>query len=264
MKDTAISLVRTALRQTGFRLVRDDGCRRRIEELIRELTGWHDLAEPPGIGETPLRVELLAEMEAASVSEGLYLIRHLHRARAVPGDVCVFGVGDGSTAALLANELRDGERHLWLYDSFEGPGRPTGEDVLLDDVLGLGAVERYEHAFAHRIREVRGRLDQVGFPPERTHLVAGHLDEEVTAMRLPERACLAFLDGNLYEPTRVALDLLHGHLPTGAIVVVDGYGYFTAGAKTAVDRFSEKHGGEYELRFPHRFAGHFALLCRAG
>lgn len=263
MKDTAISMVRTALKQTGFRLVRDDGYRRRIEGLVRELTGWHDLAEPPGVGETPLRVELLAELEATSVSEALYLISHLHRARSVPGDVCVFGVGDGTTTALLANELRDTDRDLWLYDSFEGLGRPTGEDVLLDDVLDLGAIERYEHSFAHSIREVRNRLEEVGFPPERTHLVAGHLDEEITATRLPEQVCLAFLDSNLYEPTRIALDLLHDHLPTGATVVVDGYGYFTAGAKTAVDRFSERHGSRYELCFPHRFAGHFALLRRA-
>jgi O-methyltransferase len=94
-----------------------------------------------------------------------------------------------------------------------------------------GAIERYEHSFAHSIREVRNRLEEVGFPPERTHLVAGHLDEEITATHLPEQVCLAFLDSNLYEPTRIALDLLHDHLPTGATVVVDGYGYFIAGPR---------------------------------
>jgi O-methyltransferase len=260
MKDTAITLVRAALKQTGFRLEREDGYRRRVEGLIRELVGWHDLAEPPGVGEAPLRVELLADLESPSVSLALCLIRHLHGAEGVPGDVCVFGVADGAAAAVLANELRDTDRELWLYDSFEWPARPAANGALLDRTDG--SAEHQQRPFGHNVREVRARLDEVGFPPARTHIVAGDLDEEVTRGRLPGQVCLAFVDGGLHEPTRIALDLLHERLPAGAAVVVDGYGYFTTGAKAAVDRFAEVHAADYEVCFPHRFAGQFALLRR--
>jgi len=276
MKDTAISMVKAALRQTGFRLVREDGYRQRVEGLIRELVGWHDLADPPGIGETPLRVELLAELESTPVSLALCLIRHLHHAPDVPGDVCVFGVGNGATAALLANELRDCDRELWLYDTFERPAErgvartttPQQPSVAVGALLGAGhsvaeRADRVERPFGHNVREVRARLDDVGFPEARTHLIAGEFDEEITRGRLPDRVCLALVDGSLHDPTRIALGLLHDHLPIGGTVVVDGYGYFTTGAKAAVDRFAERHGDHYELAFPHRFAGQFALLRRS-
>ena len=275
MKDTAISMVKAALRQTGFRLVREDGYRQRVEGLIRELVGWHDLADPPGIGETPLRVELLAELESTPVSQALWMIRHLHVAADVPGDVCVFGVGKGAAAALLANELRDCDRELWLYDTFERPAErgvpraiPQQPSVAVGALLGVGhsvadRADRAERPFGQNVREVRARLDDVGFPETRTHIIAGELDEEVTRDRVPDRICLALVDGSLHDPTRIALGLLHDHLPIGGAVVVDGYGWFTTGAKAAVDRFAERHADQYELTFPHRFAGQFALLRRS-
>jgi hypothetical protein len=45
-------------------------------------------------------------------------------------------------------------------------------------------------------------------------------------------------------------------------VVVDDYGYFSAGAKTAVEEFVAAHPGGYRLALPHGFAGRFCMLTR--
>jgi hypothetical protein len=144
-------LAAAGLRRLGLRVFREDAWQahlRRRRWLVEELVGWWELAEGASLSPSERRSELLAQLQGTGVSEALYLLEALQRALAAPGDVCEFGVAQGFTSALLASELLDGDRSLWLYDSFQGLSRPTEQDVLLDDILGLGAAERYEHAFA--------------------------------------------------------------------------------------------------------------------
>src|SRR5207244_10995047 len=73
---------------------------------LAEMDGWMRQIVFPDLPATPGRVELLGKLMGTQVSEALYLLAHLHRALAAPGDVCEFGVAAGATTALLANELR--------------------------------------------------------------------------------------------------------------------------------------------------------------
>ncbi|HEV8648308.1 MAG TPA: TylF/MycF/NovP-related O-methyltransferase [Actinomycetes bacterium] len=267
MRQTAKRLTRTTLQRLGLRVIREAGWQahlRHEELLIEQLAGWCDQALPLGLLPRPGRSRLLARLQGTTVSEALYLLRCLHRSLPAGGDVCEFGVAQGFTSALLAGELLDSDRTLWLYDSFEGLSKPTGHDVLLDDICSLGSIDAYERAVAFGPDEVRSRLAEVGFPAERTRVVPGFLDETQTAAHLPALVCFAYLDMDLYEPTRIALALLHDRLAPGAHVVVDDYGFFSAGAKTAVDELVAARPGGYEVALPHGFAGRFCMLTRKG
>ena len=122
------------------------------------------------------RLELLCQLVGTQVPEAMYLLQHLQDSLAGPGDVCEMGVAYGNTSALLASEILETERTLWLYDSFEqGLSVPTAEDVLIDDIFELGSMESYAHTMSSTVEEVRARVDAVGLPLERVRIVPGYI-----------------------------------------------------------------------------------------
>jgi O-methyltransferase len=212
---------------------------------------------PAGTG----REDLLAQLLGTSVSEATYVLASLHRALAVPGDVVEFGIAQGATSALLANELRGTGRVLWLYDSFAGLPAPTPEDRLKDDIFGLGAIERYRGEMACPRAEVEERLRRIGIAPEAVRIVPGFIDQTLPRAA-PDRVAFAYVDFDFYAPIREALDFLDRTLSPGGWIVVDDYDFFSTGAKQAVDEFVARRGADYEFSLPHAFAGHFCLLRR--
>src|ERR1700704_3675287 len=104
-----------------------------IEELFRAFV-FPKLPRKPG------REAYLADLLGTSVSEAIYILESLHAGLKVGGDICEFGVAQGATSKLLASELLDSDRHLFLFDSFEGLPPPSPEDVLIDDIFELGSM----------------------------------------------------------------------------------------------------------------------------
>jgi len=210
----------------------------------------------------PGRPELLAKLLGTGISEATYILAELHAALGKPGDVCEFGVAQGATSALLANEIRDTGKQLWLYDSFAGLPKPSPKDELKDDIFGLGSMARYEGEMRCDRTEVETRLAQIGFPPERYAIRAGFVHDTLREDNGPATVCFAYIDFDFYEPIAHALDYLDRHLSPGGRIVVDDYDFFSTGAKTAVDEFVARHGARYEFALPVPFAGNFSLLRR--
>jgi O-methyltransferase len=254
----ALARAGLAVETVGRRRIADE---RRLDD-VRELHEWLRTVVLRGLEPKDGRVELLAQLRGTSTSEGLYIVHALQRALRNGGDVCEFGVAQGATSALLANEIRETDRTLWLFDSFEGLSRPNEEDVLLDDIGGLGSMSAYEGTMAHGPERVLERLDEIGFPRERVRIVKGYVDRETTRERMPERVAFAYLDMDLYAPTAAALDLVHERMAAGGRIVVDDFGYFSAGPERAVNEFLRAHSRDYELTVPPRFAGAFCVLSR--
>jgi O-methyltransferase len=227
---------------------------------LREIEGcFRELVFP----EIPIRqgrIELMANLLGTNPSEAMYLIRSLCMSLARPGDVCEFGVAQGATSALIANEIRDTDKRLWLFDSFKGLPKPSNEDELIDDIFNLGSMEAYTGTMACDVSMVKSKLNDTKFPLERVQIVPGFIEETSKSENLPQQVCFAYVDFDFYEPILIALELLDRRLPSGGHVVVDDYGWFSSGAQKAVDRFIEMHSAAYELNFPNKSAGHFALI----
>jgi len=86
----------------------------------------------------------MVQLMGTQLSEALHVVAHLNRTLHLEGDVCEFGVAQGATSALIANEIRETNKKLWLFDSFEGLPRPTEQDILIDDIFNLGSIEKYQ------------------------------------------------------------------------------------------------------------------------
>lgn len=234
-------------------------------DAVTELYALYRHAMFPDLPECGSRAGLLADLLGTQLSEAVHLLSLLRGCLHLPGDVCEFGVAQGTTSALMANEILPTDKRLWLYDSFEGLPEPSAKDRLLDDIFGLGDIERYAGTMACPQSDVRGRLAGAGFPPERAVIVPGYLErtlQENGGANLPEAVCFAYLDMDFYEPTLLALRALHGRVARGGALMVDDYGFFSEGAKLAVHEFLAERPGDYLLEFPPPFAGKFCWLRR--
>jgi hypothetical protein len=216
----------------------------------------------PNLEEDPQRVELMCSLTGTQPSEAMHLVAWLHEALDVSGAVCEMGCASGTTSALIAHEILSSSRDLWLFDSFQGLSRPTAEDALINDIYDLGSMEAYEGAMAYPEEEMQQRLVDVGFPKARTHTIAGFVPESLDQPDLPDPIAFAYVDFDLYAPIAASLQWLHGRAVPGTILMIDDYGWFSSGAKTAVDEFVAAHPGQYEAREPESWVGHFVGLKR--
>jgi O-methyltransferase len=231
------------------------------EQLIIE-TKVHAAAIPPD--ET--RHALLARLLGTSPAEAFYIIDALVQTREIAGDVCEFGVAQGETSALIANEILPTNKVLHLFDSFEGLPKPTVNDALKDDIFSLGSMEAYTGTMSNPESLVLARLKKVKFPDPRKVIHKGFVEQIIkTERNLPAKVSFAYIDFDFYEPIGIALEFLHDRTDAGAMMVVDDYDFFSTGAKKAVDEFvSEKNsaGTVYEMLVPNTRYGYFAVLTK--
>jgi hypothetical protein len=228
-----------------------------IEELFRSFVF-------PALPRKPGREIYLADLLGTSVSEAIYILESLHAGLKVEGDICEFGVAQGATSKLLASELLDGDRHLYLFDSFEGLPPPSPEDVLIDDIFELGSMDRYQGIMTSPESEVRQKLDAISFPALRTHIMKGWVEDTLARDDAPRKVAFAYVDFDFYGPIRTALEFLERVMPVGGRIVVDDYGYFSAGVQKATDDFVASRKDRFALSLPLPFAGKFALIERIG
>lgn len=227
-----------------------------IEELYRTYL-FTDLPRRDG------RARQLSELIGTTVSEAVYVIKYLHDALKVSGDVCEFGVAQGATSRLLAAEILPlADRKLWLFDSFEGLPAPGKEDRLIHDIFNLGTMEKYQGTMASPESEVLAKLASVNFPRERTKIKKGWIKDTVTSADLPAQIAFAYVDFDFHDPIKDALAFVDQRMPAGGHIVIDDYGFFSAGAQLAVDRFAAAAGNRFAFALPLPFAGHFCILSK--
>lgn len=207
-----------------------------------------------------LRSKLLARLIGTPPSEGYFIVEALSQCRQVKGDVCEFGVAQGATSALIANEIADGNKTLHLFDSFEGLPKPTERDQLKDDIFGLGNIEAYAGKMACPTESVIARLRSLSF--DRYVIHKGFIEHLIhTEKNLPSQVCFAYVDFDFYEPIKTALSMLHTMMSQGGMIIVDDYNFFSTGAKTAVDEFVSS-SDQYQIAVPDTRYGYFAVLTK--
>jgi O-methyltransferase len=235
-----------------FMLIRD---MREAVALYREtvLAELHELDDQ--------QINLLIARGGTSIGEALYVLNAIQQTRTIRGDVCEFGVAQGATSRQIAYMIREGTKHLYLLDSFEGLSKPTEKDKLIDDIFDLGSMAAYAGTMATPMELPASMIRSIGFPPDRVHFVKQMIEGKLRDLdKLPSSVSFAYFDMDLYEPTRLSLEWFHTVSQSGAIAIVDDYGFLSAGVETAVNEFLV--GKNYEVSMPVRSAGHFCQLTR--
>jgi len=216
-----------------------------------------------------VRFDLLSRGEGTPPTEAYFLIDSIHKSMEVPGDVCEFGVAQGETSALIANEISTfTNKKLHLFDSFEGLPAPTDKDQLKDDIFDLGDIKAYEGHMSNPEELVLDRLKSISFPASRFIIHKGFIEEIINSgHNFPDNVSFAYVDFDFYEPIKIALEFLHKKTSIGSIIIIDDYDWFSTGAKSAVDEFLEINNSKddiYDLFIPDKRLGYFAILERKG
>lgn len=160
----------------------------------------------------------------------------------VPGCFVECGVWKGAQAMMMAFTLQDmgeGSRDIYLYDTFKGMTPPTEVDIAQHPEVA----KRYEKhvkgdhvAWCYAgIEEVRGNMEKTGYDMSRVHFVEGNILQTLPANNPPEIAVLR-LDTDFYDSTRHELEHLWPLLNIGGCLLLDDYRHW-GGCTQAVDEY---------------------------
>jgi O-methyltransferase len=263
---TALRVCNRVLRSFGFELSRpnpipqDYISAKLYLDLINEVQGYYTAFVSPDYHASSERTKLLCKLLGTNISEALWIVDCLRASAYLEGDVCEFGVAQGATSALLANEIAGSTKNLWLFDSFQGLPKPTDRDVLINDISNAGSIEAYEGGMAIPVEAVQARLCEIGFPPTRVKIVPGFIEDTLRSVDLPNKVSFAYVDLDFYNPISIALHFLDQTLVSGGFIVVDDYGFFSAGSKNAVDEFIRARNNHYIVVDTPKFMGNFIVL----
>lgn len=225
--------------------------RNELEEMARILksSGWNVTAPEHHLGDldASFRTEwkvcspysLISPERAWALAEAVRFVA----ASGIPGDIVECGVWKGGACLLASRILHEvepeGERRIWLYDTFEGMPEPGNEDRIA--ASGQALKERNpEGWWAAGEAVVRSTLGNSPMPQDRFRFVPGKV-EETLDMHKPSSISILRLDTDWYESTRKELDVLYPLISPGGILIVDDYGHFT-GARKAVDEYFSERG----------------------
>jgi hypothetical protein len=171
-----------------------------------------------------------------------YVVRH-----GIDGDIVECGVWRGGSMMAAARTLLstgDTERHLHLYDTFEGMSEPTEHDHRYDGRSAaemLAATQRSSPIWAYAsLEDVQQAMRETEFPDERIHYYKGKVEETIPA-HAPDKISILRLDTDWYESTRHELRHLYPRLSPGGVLLLDDYGWWD-GARRAVDEWLAETG----------------------
>lgn len=161
------------------------------------------------------------------------------QSRQVKGDVVEFGCYAGTTSLFLARMISP-ERHLHVYDSFEGlPEKSAADESPAGMQFKTGALEVSKRTLVQNFRRAGLELP---------HIHKGWF-VDLGPKDLPTNIAFAFLDGDYYESIRAPLQLLWPLLSPGATVIVDDYqNEALPGASRAVDEWLKTHSARLQVQ----------------
>jgi len=143
----------------------------------------------------------------------LYLLQHDLNRRGLRGDIVECGVCNGGTAGILAYACRrdDADRHLHLFDSFQGLPEPNplhdGQKALSEYHPGM------DLGSADRVRELMGFL---GVQSRSYTIVQGWFEATLPSYRAPEVALL-HIDADWYESVLLCLQTFYAAVRPGGV-----------------------------------------------
>lgn len=164
--------------------------------------------------------------------------------RGTQGDVVEFGCYVGTTSVYLANEIKNSNRKLWVYDSFEGLPDKTAEDNSpLGDQFRAGELLATKKQFITNFKK-----NNLSLP-----IIKKAWFSDLTEADVPNNIAFAFLDGDYYESIRQSLKLIAPYLVKGSTIVIDDYASDELpGAKKAVDEWVREKN--LRIRVEHSLA----------
>ena len=176
--------------------------------------------------------------DQVSGAETRKIIELAHEALLLPGDLVELGCYKGDTSLLLAEVIKNSNKKLWIYDSFEGL-----PEKAMEDESELGRDFKKGELFVTK-REVKERFLRAGL---KLPIIKKAWFSDLSVEDLPGKIALVFLDGDFYESIKISLKLVEDKMVKGGVILVHDYGNLALpGVARAVDEWLD---GQKTRRF---------------
>jgi hypothetical protein len=159
----------------------------------------------------------------------------------VPGDLIEAGVWKGGIPILMRGLLEAhgvSDRNVWAVDSFEGLPEPD-PDASLEDAIWYefaAPLDRLKIPLSF----VEDRFRAYDLWDDQVRLLKGWFSDVLPSADITSLSVIR-LDGDWYESTRCALEILYPKLSPGGFIIIDDYG-LPLGCRRAVDEYRSQNG----------------------
>ena len=145
------------------------------------------------------------------------------------GAVVEFGCYDGGASVYLAKLLKNTDKKLFVYDSFEGlPEKSVQDNSPVGEQFKAGELFVSKKQYIKNMQKAG-----VDMP-----IIKKGWFCDLTSQDVPSQICFAFLDGDYYQSIKESFKLIENNLSQGAVIIVDDYtNDALPGAKKAVDEW---------------------------
>lgn len=152
----------------------------------------------------------------------------------VPGDFIETGIWRGGAVILMRAILKAHgvtDRVVFGADSFEGLPKPDADKYPADS----GDRHWTFDQLAVSLEQVSANVARYGLLDDQVRFLKGWFKDTLPAAPI-ERLAIARLDGDMYESTMEALEVLYPKLQPGGFLIVDDYGA-VEGCKRAIEDY---------------------------
>ena len=162
----------------------------------------------------------------------------------IKGDFVECGTWKGGSCMIIAETLKEMKqlnRKIYVYDTFEGMPKPTEEDYRLSDHHDtLEDWEKFTKEDAVGwvgipLEEVKTNMYSTDYPKENIIFVKGKVEDTIPKT-MPKEIALLRLDTDWYESTKHELEQMYPLLVKNGVLIIDDYGTL-AGSKKATDEY---------------------------
>lgn len=163
----------------------------------------------------------------------------------VPGDFIETGVWRGGACIFMRANLAawgDTSRKVWVADSFEGLPKPDPARFPADkgdELFKLGGL-------AVGVDQVKHNFRRYGLLDDQVEFLVGWFKDTLPVAPLGELALIR-LDGDMYESTIQAIEVLYPKLSPGGFCIIDDFGSHVSQAQQAVHDYRKEHGITEEI-----------------
>jgi len=166
----------------------------------------------------------------------------------IPGDMVECGVWRGGSMMAVAHMLlllEDNNRHLYLFDTFEGMTEPSAADISLNGISALNLLDSNQRDDQNSVwcyaplEQVEAKMIDVGYDSKKIHFVKGKVEDTIPE-QAPKAIAVLRLDTDWYESTRHEMEHLFPRLSPGGVIIIDDYGHWQ-GARKAVDEYIQEN-----------------------
>ena len=167
----------------------------------------------------------------------------------ISGDFVECGVWKGGSAMLMASCLLESQafdRHLYLYDTFQGMTKPGDHDI---NLFGQKATSKFARTATGRdssswalatLPEVKRNLALTEFPAENLHFIEGKVEDTIPKTAPSNGIALLRLDTDWYESTKHELEHFYDQLVDGGVLIIDDYGHWSGSKKATIEFFGAR------------------------